>query len=191
LLPEFIGWQSNTRSQSPSQNCSLHRHHTYTISLTVVSIHLSTLKSSHITPHHTMGILLPRNCYTNQFGNYVCSNNDSWSYWGRWVAFAIIVGGAFLIFLLIACVSARQRRRRGLAPYRGTAWMAQPPPYAPNYQPPPQYSANNQGPQGPYGSSHAYYGGQQNGVELQQPTNAYRPGDQMYTPPNGPPPRKT
>lgn len=136
-----------------------------------------------------MGILLRRDCY---YDGYTRRCSDPWSDWGRWVAFAVIVGGAFLIFLLIACVSARQRRRRGLSPYRGTAWLAQPPPYGQHYQAPPQYSANNQGPQGPYGPNQAYYGGQQNGVELQQPMNAYRPGDpEMYTPPSGPPPKKT
>ena len=46
------------------KNCYLlHRHHTYTITLTVVS---TTLKSLHITPHHTMGILLPRNWYVRR-----------------------------------------------------------------------------------------------------------------------------
>jgi hypothetical protein len=68
-----------------------------------------------------------------------------------------------------------------------------PPPY---YPPPPQYSAQDQGqgypaPQGgyKYGSGDGYYGGNQEGIQLQQPASAYHRGpEQEYAPPPGPPP---
>ena len=42
--------------------------------------------------------------------------------------------------------------------------------------------------QGNVGSNQGYYGGQQTGaVELQQPPQVYRGGDQVYSPPAGPP----
>ena len=45
--------------------------------------------------------------------------------------------------------------------------------------------------QGEYGANQGYYGGQHTGAtELQQPPNAYRGGDQVYSPPAGPPPGK-
>lgn len=47
-----------------------------------------------------MLIFLPS--YYDGYGTRRCSS--PWSDWGRWVAFAVIVGGAFLIFLLIAYV---------------------------------------------------------------------------------------
>jgi hypothetical protein len=34
-------------------------------------------------------------------GRYVC-RNSGWYDWGRWVAFAVIVGCAFIIFFLFA-----------------------------------------------------------------------------------------
>lgn len=97
-------------------------------------------------------------------------------------------------------------------PYRGTGWAAGAPP--PGHGPaqytgaPPQpYFANdNQAPpvysppisnQGYYNQGHeqnqGYFGGQQQGLELQQPESAYAPqrgGDPVYAPPTGPPPGK-
>ncbi|RAL17259.1 resistance to Congo red protein [Aspergillus homomorphus CBS 101889] len=145
-----------------------------------------------------MGILLPRDCRQTYLDGYVCDGN-SWYDWGRWIAFAVIVGVALLVFFLFACFNARRRRRQGLRPHPGTAWLAGPPPtfqqsqqqqqpgqpyYAdPYYQPapPPQYSPHPQ-----YG----YFGGQQQtGIELQTPQNAYHNGgDRVYQPPPGPPP---
>ncbi|CAL5874961.1 uncharacterized protein PFLUO_LOCUS9264 [Penicillium psychrofluorescens] len=130
---------------------------------------------------------------------------SSWDSWGRWVAFAVIVGCAFLIFFIFMCFSARRRRTHGLRPYAGTAWMAPPPgpppPDQPGYQqpyyggdpyypatggaPPPQYEANPQ--------SYGYFGSQpqQQGIELQSPPHAYaNRADQPYEPPAGPPPSK-
>ncbi|KAL8940598.1 MAG: hypothetical protein Q9211_002193 [Gyalolechia sp. 1 TL-2023] len=101
-----------------------------------------------------------------------------------------------------------------MTPYRGTGWAAgrtpaghapaqytgaQPPlgggnPYnsqaaaQPVYSPPP-----NQNYYGTPGANQTYFGGQQSGVELQSPNNTYQPprgGDQVYSPPNGPPPGK-
>ncbi|KAL4867294.1 hypothetical protein BDV12DRAFT_122688 [Aspergillus spectabilis] len=159
-----------------------------------------------------MAILLPRDeCY-RQNGILYCDNRSSWRDWGRWVAFAVIVGVALIIFFTIAyvhslqspspgayaflmltdsyhrCFNARRRRRQGLRPYAGTAWMAPPPPYQqqphqdPYNQPPPppQYSRSP----GPHG----YFGGQQTGIELQSPPNAHYGGDRVYQPPPGPPP---
>jgi len=89
----------------------------------------------------------------------------------------------------------------------GTAWMAPPP-----YQPPPQYSAAapvypqntghkfnaNEGYYGPQQNHNGYNGSssyqpQQEGIQLQQPAQAYtRSGpDEDYAPPPGPPPAKT
>ncbi|CRG90729.1 hypothetical protein PISL3812_07774 [Talaromyces islandicus] len=128
------------------------------------------------------------------YGDY---NNCSstWYDWGRWVAFAVIVGAAFIIFLLFACFSARRRRARGLHPYYGTSWMAPPPYQQGNYQhppPPPQYHPQdpNQGYYAPPAEQQGYYGAQQSGIELQQPQHAYQGGDHVYSPPAGPPPGK-
>ncbi|KAK2754370.1 hypothetical protein FQN54_007014 [Arachnomyces sp. PD_36] len=126
-------------------------------------------------------------------------NCSGWSYWGRWVVLAVIIALAFLGFFLWACYSSRRRRRMGLHPLRGTGWAGrnvQPLPqyqqqyYDPNggtYPPPPQY----QGPSPAYMNQNpSYYGGQQQGVELQQPQNAYHGGQNVYAPPPGPPPAK-
>ncbi|EAW06548.1 resistance to Congo red protein [Aspergillus clavatus NRRL 1] len=74
-----------------------------------------------------MGILFRREyCDTwDSYGN-VC-RNSSWYSWGRWVAFAVIVAAAFMIFFLFACFNARRRRYNGLRPHPGTAWLAPPP----------------------------------------------------------------
>ncbi|QKX59340.1 uncharacterized protein TRUGW13939_06474 [Talaromyces rugulosus] len=128
---------------------------------------------------------------------YVCYDyncNSSWYSWGRWVAFAVIVGAAFIIFLLFACLSARRRRARGRRPFYGTSWMAPPPYQQGNYQyapAPPQYQTQdpNQGYYAPP-PEQGYYATQQNGIELQQPQHAYGAGDHVYAPPAGPPPAK-
>ncbi|PYH41441.1 resistance to Congo red protein [Aspergillus saccharolyticus JOP 1030-1] len=146
-----------------------------------------------------MGVLLHRRDCHGYGDNYYCDSN-SWYDWGRWIAFAVIVGVALVVFFLFACFNARRRRRQGLRPHPGTAWLAGPPPtfqqsqqqqqpgqpyYAdPYYQPapPPQYSPHPQ-----YG----YFGGQpqQTGIELQTPPNAYHNGgERVYQPPPGPPP---
>ncbi|KAJ5670032.1 Chitin synthesis regulation Congo red resistance RCR protein [Penicillium maclennaniae] len=140
---------------------------------------------------------------------YYCAYDDncyysSWDNWGRWVAFAVIVGCAFLVFFFFACFNARRRRARGRPPIAGTAWMAPPPgpppPNQPIYQqayhgndpnypaqPPPQYSANPQ--------NYGYFGAQgtnpqQNGIEMQPPPHTYAGGGREYEPPMGPPPAK-
>ncbi|KAF3386562.1 hypothetical protein F1880_001545 [Penicillium rolfsii] len=128
---------------------------------------------------------------------------SSWDNWGRWVAFGVIVGVAFLLFFGFACFNARRRRSHGLRPYAGTGWMAPPPgnpppdqgyqqPYGGNdyygqQPPPPQYSANPQ--------NYGYFGaqpppGQQTGIELQQPPHAHAHDAREYAPPPGPPPAK-
>ncbi|KAJ5585509.1 uncharacterized protein N7459_005309 [Penicillium hispanicum] len=148
-----------------------------------------------------MAILISRDRDCDIYGNCWGSNWDSW---GRWVAFAVIVGVAFLIFFGVACLNARRRRNHGLRPYAGTAWMAPPPgpppPNQPVYQqpyygneqyypqqPPPQYSANPQ--------SYGYFGQQaapqQNGIELQSPPHAHAAGTRTYSPPPGPPAAKS
>ncbi|OJJ60027.1 hypothetical protein ASPSYDRAFT_57505 [Aspergillus sydowii CBS 593.65] len=138
-----------------------------------------------------MGVLLEPRATCSYRGYYHCNR---WNDWGRWVAFGVIVGVALLAFFALSCFNARRRRRRGLRPYTGTAWMAPPPPYHPQTHqdpynqppPPPQYSQQPP-PQG-------YFGGQP-GIELQQPPNAYYGGQQspyggqpVYQPPPGPPP---
>ncbi|KAF9888060.1 hypothetical protein FE257_009325 [Aspergillus nanangensis] len=150
-----------------------------------------------------MGVIAPRrNCGYDWNNNWVCSNS-SWNNWGRWVAFAVIVGCAFIIFFLFTCYNARRRRGRGLRPHPGTAWMAGPPP-AYTQQPPPQHGSSQQPyynadpyyqqqapPQysPPPPQNYGYFGGQQQGIELQPPQNAYQTsGDRVYPSPMGPPP---
>ncbi|KAJ5101626.1 hypothetical protein NUU61_003848 [Penicillium alfredii] len=147
-----------------------------------------------------MAALFPR--YYCGYGYSNDCRGSSWNEWGRWVAFAVIVGVAFIIFFGFACFNARRRRRHGARPITGTGWMAPPPgpppPGQPQYQqpyygdpyyqaqPPPQYSANPQ--------SYGYFGAapqqppQPQGIELQSPPNAYAQGAHPYAPPPGPPP---
>ncbi|KAL3460244.1 chitin synthesis regulation, resistance to congo red-domain-containing protein [Aspergillus heterothallicus] len=135
-------------------------------------------------------ILLPRDDCERIGDRLYCRPYSTWHDWGRWVAFAVIVGAALIIFFVLACFNARRRRRQGLRPYAGTAWMAPPPPYhqqphADPYNrppPPPQYTQSP----GPHG----YFGGQQTGIELQHPPNAHYGGAPVYSPPAGPPPPK-
>lgn len=162
-----------------------------------------------------MPLLARQNCNNSIDGNYYnCNYNDGWSNWGRWVVLAAIIVGAFLLFLIFSCITARRRRHLGQNPYRGTGWAAgrtpashapaqytgQPAPYygnnnaAPPYSPPANQTYynegyNNQGYGG--GANQSYFGGQQQGVELQQPENAYaRGGENVYAPPAGEPPSK-
>ena len=126
------------------------------------------------------------------------------------VVLGAIIVGAFLIFLIFSCITARRRRRQGQQPWRGTGWAAGAPPpgHGPAQYtgaPPQQYNGNtaaappysppaNQGYYGQgynSGTNQGYFGGQQQGVELQQPENAYaRGGENVYSPPAGPPPGK-
>ncbi|KAL2827147.1 chitin synthesis regulation, resistance to congo red-domain-containing protein [Aspergillus cavernicola] len=139
-----------------------------------------------------MAILERRYCWTGSNGVRYC-DRDRWHDWGRWVAFAVIVGVALIAFFLIACFNARRRRRQGLRPIAGTAWMAAPPPYQQQAHvdpynrppPPPQYTQSPQYNQPP--PPQGYFGGQQTGIELQSPPNAYG-GERVYQPPPGPPP---
>jgi len=141
-------------------------------------------------------------CY-DQFGNaYRC--NSGWNSWGRWVALGIILVGAFLLFFLFSCLTARRRRRAGRQPYYGTGWVGRTPfghgqaTYNPNYQSqqpnynqnqyqtPPAYNQTG----GYYGQNQGYFGGRQTEVEMQPPSNTYRGGEGVYEPPQGPPPAK-
>ncbi|KAI9835279.1 MAG: hypothetical protein M1819_002423 [Sarea resinae] len=155
-------------------------------------------------------MILPRQGYYYGGGNYCNGSNcgnSNWYNWGRWVVLAAILVAAFGIFVIVSCVNARRRRHAGLTPYRGTGWLGgKTPPghgeaqYAPGQQP---YYQENYQPQdapappyspppvhGYYGENQTYYG-QQSGIELQQPPNAYQPqrgGDPVYAPPPGSPP---
>ncbi|KAI4216825.1 MAG: hypothetical protein LQ351_000774 [Letrouitia transgressa] len=134
---------------------------------------------------------------------YCYRNRSNWDRFGRWILVGIIIVGALFIALAFACITARRRRRRGLQPYRGTGWAAggAPPGQAPAQWTGNQYNPNQPGPpnygpppnQGYYGNNQpnqGYYGGQQSGVAA--PNNVYQPqgGDQVYSPPSGPPPTK-
>ncbi|KAG9232336.1 chitin synthesis regulation, resistance to congo red-domain-containing protein [Amylocarpus encephaloides] len=158
----------------------------------------------------TTGTLSKRYC--NPSYEY-CYRYSTWNDWGRWVALAIIVIGLLVVAFLFSCLNNRRRRRRGLAPMAGTGWV-------PGSKYPPAYSQNNGGyynnaphnreaPAPPYqaaqpmpnqqtgttfNSNDGYYGHHhQNGVEMQPPANSYQPqrgGDDVYAPPQGPPPTK-
>ncbi|QQK45538.1 Chitin synthesis regulation, Congo red resistance, RCR protein [Penicillium digitatum] len=142
-----------------------------------------------------MPVIHPRYC-SGYYGDEDCYS--TWDSWGRWVAFAVIVGVAFLLFFGFACFNARRRRTHGQRPIIGTGWMAPPPgpppPNQPIYQQPPYgdpYYQQNAPPQySPNPQHHGYFGAQsppqQQGIELQQPPNAY--GAHGYAPPPGPPP---
>ncbi|KAK3996855.1 chitin synthesis regulation, resistance to congo red-domain-containing protein [Cladorrhinum sp. PSN332] len=139
-----------------------------------------------------------------------CYTYSTWYYWGRWV-----FAGLALLFILVVFAmlfrNSRRRKKLGQQPMYGTGWMAPGP--APAYYasgpPPPQYTPqgdpnvyNQPGPghkynqhDGYYGNQQQYppqqssYGGQQEGIELQQPQNTYHRGtDADYAPPPGPPP---
>ncbi|OCL11872.1 hypothetical protein AOQ84DRAFT_266213, partial [Glonium stellatum] len=127
--------------------------------------------------------------------NYVCENS-SWNNWVRWVVLAIVIIGFILLFVLFACFTARRRRRAGQNPYYGTGWAANRPP--PGQYNQPYYSNQPAPPYSPpqanqyYGSNQGYFG-QQNGIELQSPQATHYPprsGDNVYSPPPGPPPQK-
>jgi len=155
--------------------------------------------------------LLPRQFVggtNNNNGNNVCYNSygqayycqSGWYSWGRWVVLGIIVFVAFLIFFLTSCLSARRRRKLGNRPYYGTGWTGAPfghgaARYNPNYQsqqaPPQEYdTAPTYQSGGYYGQNQGYFGGQQTGTELREPETAYtNGGDDVYQPPNGPPPK--
>lgn len=117
---------------------------------------------------------------------------SSWYWWGRWV----IVGLAILFMLIVVSWlvrNSRRRRRQGLQPMYGTGWMAPAPAY---YPPPPLYSREDPGAGQPpppggykYGHGEGYYGGNQEGIQLQPPANTYHRGPEPdYAPPPGPPP---
>jgi hypothetical protein len=94
----------------------------------------------------------------------------------------------------------------------GTGWMAAPPPGQPRQQyggdgaagyyqqelyngaPAPPYSppVKNNVTGNTFTSGEGYYGGQQSGIELQEPSSSYQPqrGGAIYEPPVGPPPTK-
>jgi len=143
-------------------------------------------------------------------GSY-CYPNSSWYWWGRWVFAGVVIVAVIGILLLLGCISARRRRKRGTAPMYGTGWMGgkhqgTAAPYAPQGHqygpPPPQYSQQampNQYTGNTYNSNDGYYGQQQHGygpqqnegIQLQQPAHTYaRDADNGYAPPPGPPPSK-
>ncbi|KAK4151668.1 chitin synthesis regulation, resistance to congo red-domain-containing protein [Chaetomidium leptoderma] len=119
------------------------------------------------------------------------SDGSSWYWWGRWVFAGIAVLFIVLVFAGLFR-NSRRRRQRGNQPMYGTGWMAPAPP--PYYPPPPQYSAQDQQGQGyappggyKYGQNDGYYGGNQEGIQLQQPAGTYHRGtDADYAPPSGP-----
>lgn len=135
--------------------------------------------------------------YSNSAGGCVRDGGSRWYDWGRWVLAGIVVV-VFILTLLLLARNTRRRRRNGIAPLRGTGWMAPGP--APPYQhqpPPPQYSASPavypQGTGQKFNQNDGYYG-QQQGIQLQSPPNSYQPpqqyGGETYAPPQGPPPNR-
>lgn len=146
---------------------------------------------------------------------------STWDDWGRWAALGAIVFFFLFIAFLWSCINNRRRRRRGMQPMNGTGWMPfagpKPPqgqqnsgyyqnaPYNGGHPAPPMYSPpiGNQATGNTFNSNDGYYGnhgaggynpygGQQSGIELQQPTGTYQPQGQrdVYEAPMGPPPGK-
>jgi len=144
--------------------------------------------------------------YCNGFNNGYNCGNSGWNDWGRWVALGCIIAFAILVAVLFSCYSARRRRSHGLHPYYGTGWAVGNKPA--QYQNNQGYYGNSAGPPAPpyspgpvnqnetgntFNRADGYYGGQQQGIELQQPQSAYQPGrggEPVYEPPQGPPPGK-
>jgi len=142
--------------------------------------------------------------YGYYYGNSGC-NYSGWSAYGRWVLIGVVIIGAFVIFLLFSCLTARRRRKQGRQPYRMTAWAGGrhgQPQYTGNQNystgPPPAYGQQQTSPppqqQGYYGNdgNQSYFGGQQNDPNIQQPNPAYyaENGANVYAPPTGAPPGK-
>jgi len=136
--------------------------------------------------------------YSSSAGRCVYDGGSRWYDWGRWVLAGIVVV-VFILTLLLLARNTRRRRRNGIAPLRGTGWMAPGP--APPYQhqpPPPQYSASPpvypQGTGQKFNQNDGFYGQQQQGIQLQSPPNSYQPpqpyGGETYAPPQGPPPNR-
>ncbi|KAI9646355.1 hypothetical protein NHQ30_004345 [Ciborinia camelliae] len=156
-----------------------------------------------------------RQSNTDNFdGDYNCDYYgncySTWGNWGRWVVLVLIIVGFVLLAFALSCLNSRRRRRQGMQPMYGTGWMAKPPPYghynqagAYHYGPPPPVYTQGQGqgiPQQQTGntfqSNDGYYGHHGEGIELQQPPNAYvREGGagagDVYQSPVGPPPAAT
>ncbi|KAJ6261129.1 hypothetical protein Dda_3794 [Drechslerella dactyloides] len=101
--------------------------------------------------------LVERAYYCNSSGYCYYS---SWYSWQRWVVLGVILVIALILILSCACLSARRRRTRGLAPYYGTAWAA----------PPPAYDVHNIG-----GQSGPQYGGQTYAAQTQGGPPQYTP----------------
>jgi len=105
---------------------------------------------------------------------------STWDSWGRWVLLGGVLVFVFFLAFILTAVRSRRRRRAGLQPYYGTGWIAGRAPVYNNpgyYGPPapaPPYTApvNNQHTGTTFNTNDGYYG-QQGGVELQQPKNAY------------------
>ncbi|KAI9727309.1 MAG: hypothetical protein M1828_006928 [Chrysothrix sp. TS-e1954] len=136
--------------------------------------------------------------YGDGYDNY---GDSKWDNWGRWVLLVGVVIVVIIIFVVFSFITARRRRRAGARPMMGTGWMA---PqhgnvnYYGNQPQQPYYSNTWQQPAPPYegapgGANQGYYGGQENGINLQSPSQAYHPqrgGDSVYPAPEGPPPDK-
>jgi len=145
-----------------------------------------------------MGALLfdKRDIRCDNYGQNCVRYNTNWDDWVRWVVLAVIVG-IFLLSFIFCSVTARRRRRAGQNPYYGTGWTSRnqahtaQPYYNNNVNqyppPPPEYSTSI-----PSGHQQYYGGPQQNGIELQAPSNVYAPGrsTDVYEPPVGAPPAK-
>lgn len=153
--------------------------------------------------------------FNNATRTCVRRNNSAWYYWGRWVLAGILVLIFVLVLCALGCCSSRRRKKKGAAPMYGTGWMANgynpQPQYGQQqaqygygqqqgqYGQPPAYGHQQQGQyQNPqytgqtYNPNDGYYAGQNEGIQLQQPQNAYAPrgADNDYAPPSGPPPGK-
>ncbi|KAK3070014.1 hypothetical protein LTR53_011184 [Teratosphaeriaceae sp. CCFEE 6253] len=144
------------------------------------------------------------NCYINRYGNQVC-NSGVWNSWARWLVLGLIILGAFFLFFLFSCITARRRRKFGHSPYRGTGWaLGRTPPGhgAATYNARPQqeqqqtaqpYYNNSNNPPPAYGAAQGYYGNSGNDVEMQPPQPVYGANQirkEQYAPPSGPPPNR-
>jgi len=112
--------------------------------------------------------------YDDNCDGYGNNCRTAWNNWGRWVALFAIIFTTFILFFVCALISARRRRRRGLVPIWGTAWV-------PGPNPPLTHHKHNQWQYDPHASTHQP-------IDPNPPPVYTPPTGGYYVPPPGSPP---